>query len=98
MPFYDGFLVIYDKFWSSWINSFFNASEFSKIHFNLSELIQGVDDLDDLAIPFTTEEINNQIQNLPSTKSSGPDGFNTDFMKKCWGHCSKLLWVVFWIL
>ena len=34
--------------------------------------------------PFTNDEIDNIIKSLPSDKSPGPDGFNTDFVKKCW--------------
>jgi hypothetical protein len=61
------------------------TSEFSEIHFNLRELIQIADGLDDLASPFSSQEIDKVIQNLPLGKSPDPDGFNTDFMKKCWG-------------
>lgn len=41
-------------------------------------------DLSFLEAPFTKEEIDAVIKELPSNKSSGPDGFNTDFIKKCW--------------
>jgi hypothetical protein len=36
-----------------------------------------------LEAPFSKEEIDSIVQNLPSGKSSEPDGFNSDFMKKC---------------
>jgi hypothetical protein len=58
--------------------------EFTQIHFNLSELLHPVDNLENLVNPFTKEEIDNIITNLPLSKSLGPDGFNSDFMKKCW--------------
>jgi hypothetical protein len=59
-------------------------SEFSHIYFDLDSLISGEPGLDDLQAPFTTEEIDAIVSNLPSGKSPGPDGFNTDFLKKCW--------------
>jgi hypothetical protein len=34
--------------------------------------------------PFTKEEIDAVIQQLPTDKSPGLDGFNGDFLKKCW--------------
>jgi hypothetical protein len=34
--------------------------------------------------PFTKQEIDNIINSLPSDRSPGPDGFNTNFVKKCW--------------
>jgi hypothetical protein len=40
--------------------------------------------LEDLVNPFTTEEIDGIIKELKSDKSPDPDGFNTDFMKRCW--------------
>jgi hypothetical protein len=58
-------------------------SEFSHIYFDLDSLISGEPGLDDLQAPFTTEEIDAIVSNLPSGKSPGPDGFNTDFLKKC---------------
>jgi hypothetical protein len=65
------------------------TSEFSQMHFNLSELIQEADKLEDLVTPFTTEETDSIIKNLPLGKSPGPDGFNSDFIKKCWGVIAK---------
>jgi hypothetical protein len=65
-----------------------NTSEFTHMYFKLNELLQREDDLDDLVNPFTHEEINGIIMGLPSGKSLGPDGFNIDFMKKCWGLIS----------
>jgi hypothetical protein len=51
--------------------------------FDLSALIQPLDGLDCLEEPFSIEEINQVIIDLPSDKSPGPNGFNTDFLKKC---------------
>jgi hypothetical protein len=42
-----------------------------------------IDDLANLILPFSNEEINGVVSNLKSDNSAGPDGFNTDFMKKC---------------
>jgi hypothetical protein len=52
--------------------------------FNLSELIQPAHNLSTLDLPFSRSEIDLIIRNLPSNKSPGPDGFNTDFVRKCW--------------
>jgi len=51
---------------------------------DLSSLLQNSEDLSCLDDPFTNEEIDLVVQHLPSDKSPGPDGFNTDFIKKCW--------------
>jgi hypothetical protein len=40
--------------------------------------------LDDLGAPFTKNEIDAIVLNLPSKKSPGSDGFNSNFIKKCW--------------
>jgi hypothetical protein len=42
------------------------------------------DDLVDLVIPFTNEEVDSVVKNLKADKSPGHSGFNTYFMKKCW--------------
>jgi hypothetical protein len=52
--------------------------------FNLSSLIQPIDNLPELEVPFSHQEIDLVIKNLPTNKSPGPDGFNTDFVRKCW--------------
>jgi hypothetical protein len=54
------------------------------MHFDLDTLLHATDHLECLTEPFTTEEIDIVVKNLPSDKSPGPDGFNTDFVKKCW--------------
>lgn len=41
-------------------------------------------DLSSLEEPFGQQEIDDIIRHLSSDKSSGPDGFNNEFMKKCW--------------
>jgi hypothetical protein len=52
--------------------------------FNLEELLHRAEGLDCLSAPFSHEEIDAMVANLPSDKSPGPDGFNTDFVKRCW--------------
>jgi hypothetical protein len=52
--------------------------------FNLSTLIQPVSNMSSLEMPFSRSEIDQIIKNLPTNKSSGPDGFNMDFVRKCW--------------
>jgi hypothetical protein len=54
------------------------------MHFNLQELLQRSDELGCLTEPFSHDEIDKVVQNLPHDKSPGPDGFNTDYVKKCW--------------
>jgi hypothetical protein len=60
------------------------SSDFSGIDFDLPELLIRNEELHELDSPFTKLEIDNIIKSLPSDKSSGPDGFNTNFIKKCW--------------
>jgi len=52
------------------------------MHFNLTDLLLPLDDLSCLEEPFSIEETNGVIQNLPLEKSPGPDGFNNEFIKK----------------
>jgi hypothetical protein len=59
------------------------VSEFSHIYFDLSDLIQLVDNLDGLVTPFQQWEVDIIIKELKSGKSLDSDGFNSDFMKKC---------------
>ena len=51
---------------------------------DLNDLLYASSELGCLEEPFTSEEIDEVIRSLPSDKSPGPDGFNTDFIKKCW--------------
>jgi hypothetical protein len=54
------------------------------MHFDLNSLLVPIENLEDLILPFSNDEIDGVVNNLKSDKSPGPDGFNTDFMKKCW--------------
>jgi hypothetical protein len=60
------------------------SSDFSGIGFDLSELLTSNEQLHELDSPFTKLEIDSIIKLLPSDKSPGLDGFNTNFIKKCW--------------
>jgi retron-type reverse transcriptase len=60
------------------------SSEFSHMHFNLEDLLQRDLELDDLVAPFSKEEIDAVVADLPNNKSPGPDGFNGEFLRKCW--------------
>jgi hypothetical protein len=60
------------------------TSEFTHIYFDLQELLVRSENMEALEEPFTKEEIDAIIKDLPSDKSLGPDGFNSDFLKKCW--------------
>ena len=59
-------------------------SEFEGMIFDLEDLFPPVIDLSDLETNFTIEEVDRIISELPNDKSPGPDGFNTNFVKKCW--------------
>jgi hypothetical protein len=59
-------------------------NEFCNMHFDLNSLLVPIENLEDLILPFSNDEIDEVVNNLKSDKSPGPDGFNTDFMKKCW--------------
>ena len=59
-------------------------SDYSAMSLDLNTLLHSNFDLSCLDEPFTTDEIDAVIQNLPNDKSPGPDGFNTDFVKKRW--------------
>ena len=50
---------------------------------DLDSLLQASSQLGCLEEPFSHEEVDAVIKNLPTDKSPGPDGFNTDFVKKC---------------
>ena len=57
------------------------------MHFDLNDLYENIVDphiFIDLEKPFTQEEIDDVVNNLPVDKSPGPDGFNNEFLKRCW--------------
>jgi hypothetical protein len=60
------------------------TSQQTSMVFNLPSLIQPIDNLSELEHPFSCHEIDQIIKSVPSNKSLGPDGFNMDFIKKCW--------------
>lgn len=52
--------------------------------FNLSELLQPTNDLEQLQTAFQRKEIDDIVLNLPNNKSPGPDGFINEFIRGCW--------------
>jgi hypothetical protein len=60
------------------------VSSFFEINMDLEHLLQLQMDFTSLIQPFSTKEIDVVVKSLPYDKAPGPDGFNTDFIKKCW--------------
>ena len=54
------------------------------MHFDLPSLIRPHANLDHLTLPFTREEIDGVIKEMPSDRAPGPDGFSGLFLKACW--------------
>jgi hypothetical protein len=52
--------------------------------YNLDEIVSTHNSLEFISLPFTKEEIDNAVKNMPMDKAPGPDGFNGMFFKKCW--------------
>jgi hypothetical protein len=59
-------------------------SEFYHMYYDLADLLVLDPNLGHLEPPFSREEIDAGIADLPNNKSHGPDGFNGEFLKKCW--------------
>ena len=51
--------------------------------FDLGTLLHPNPDLIVLEEPFSIEEIDEVVKDLPNNKSPGSDGFNSKFFKKC---------------
>jgi hypothetical protein len=54
------------------------------MYFNMTDLLQ-TQNLDHITEPFTKEQIDAVVANMPPDKAPEPDGFNGKFIKKCWG-------------
>jgi hypothetical protein len=52
--------------------------------FYLQEMAINQIDLSNLVEPFTNEEIDKAIREMPSERAPAPDGFNMQLIKKCW--------------
>ena len=59
-------------------------SEFTQMYLDLNFLLSLGEGQEVLDEPFTTEEIDKIIIELPNHKSPSPDGFNGEFLKRCW--------------
>jgi hypothetical protein len=55
-----------------------------EMKFDLPNIIKNIQDLDQLTVPFTHEEIDTVIHEMPPDRALGPDGFTGVFLKKCW--------------
>jgi hypothetical protein len=64
------------------------VSEFCEILFQLSDLISAVP-LPQMDGPFSREEIDVALKEMPPDHAPGPDGFNGFFFKKCWHLISE---------
>jgi hypothetical protein len=67
---------------TSFFRQIFSESSSSDRDFALSQLYPQPENLQDLCLPFTREEITKVIHSAPNNKSSGPDGFTNEFYKK----------------
>lgn len=59
-------------------------TEHNQMIFDLNQLIQPVDGLEQLELAFTKEEVEGVVSSLPNNKSPGPDGYSNEFIKGCW--------------
>jgi retron-type reverse transcriptase len=56
----------------------------TSLQYQLNNIVPCCGNLDHLCLPFSQEEIENIILDLPSDKAPGPDGFNNLFFKRAW--------------
>ena len=55
-----------------------------EMKFDLARIIKKVEGLDELTKPFTHEEIDKVVQEMPLDRAPSPDVFNGCFLKTCW--------------
>jgi len=55
-----------------------------RMMFDLPTLIDPTENLDHLTLPFTIEEIDSVVKEMPVDRAPGPDGFSGLFLKACW--------------
>ena len=55
-----------------------------EMKFDLSRIIKKVEGLDELTTPFTHDEIDRLVREMPLDRAPGPDAFNRCFLKSCW--------------
>jgi hypothetical protein len=56
------------------------------MQFNIEDLIRPNVAIDSSSLeePFSIDEIDDIVKNMPTNKSPGPDVFSGAFLKKCW--------------
>jgi hypothetical protein len=59
------------------------------MRFSLPQIVQSLSYLDE---PFTMEEIEAVVKEMPTDRAPGPDGFNGLFMKKMMGDYKRRLY------
>jgi hypothetical protein len=57
------------------------SSNNPEMQYNLEELVRNHEGLDQVSAPFSKEEIDNVVRQMPVDKAPGPDGFNWMFSK-----------------
>jgi hypothetical protein len=70
------------------------TSDFISIQYDMTSHFVDQLDLSSLVQPFSKQEIDAVVKNLPSNKAPGPDGFNTDFIKHCWQIISSYFYLI----
>jgi hypothetical protein len=53
-----------------------------EMQYNLDDMVLNHEGLDQISAPFTKDETNNVVKQMPTDKAHGPDGFNGMFFKK----------------
>jgi hypothetical protein len=69
--------------WSCYRNRM-GKSEGIPMQFDLQRLFHKIHGLEELTSPFSNEEMDLVIKEMPAHKAPGPDGFTGLFLKRCW--------------